>query len=310
METQKKMETEKKMRKIKRPTKKLRVIDPETDRRVLTYTFCECGENHVGGAKEGERAKVGEGFNEKDLKQAIAVGKKVWGCEGELHNLKKGLEGVEIKNKKGVTYAGVVPDAHLLIMRDLLTLILKAGGYTLRDLMNEACMRKWDRRYYDTRRQKVLNKHPRENHMVAEKAQKSNYDVGGKMGTTHAFSEMPILSMVKAELAKLGDKFPLLIIAEGNKYNDGGMKKHGIGYHGDAERRMVMAMRLGVSPSMPFYYQWWNGWKSQGKRMEFNLNAGDVYVMSEWAVGTEWKSSSLVTLRHATGAAKFTEITK
>ena len=87
-------------------------------------------------------------------------------------------------------------------------------------------------------------------------------------------------------------------------------KKHGIGWHGDFERRLVAAMRLGVNPSMPFYYKWWHGSKSQGERMEFNLNAGDVYVMSEWAVGTEWKKNSLVTLRHATGAAKFTDVTK
>ena len=44
--------------------------------------------------------------------------------------------------------------------------------------------------------------------------------------------------------------------------------------------------------------------------MEFQLNAGDVYVMSEWAVGTEWRKSSLITLRHATGAAKYTKVTK
>ena len=296
--------------KLKKRTQKIKVVDPETDRRIITYTWCECGENHAGGAQEGEKAEPGGGFNEEDLKQAVVVGKKLWGCQGELHNLKKGIEGVEIKNKKGVKYTGEVNNAYLLIMRDLLILILKAHGYTMRDLMNEVCLKKWDRRYYDARRKKVLNKHARQNHMVAKEAQKSNYDEGGKRGTTHAFSEMPILSIIKKELGKLGDKFTLLIVAEGNLYPDGGAKKHGIGWHGDFERRLVAAMRLGVNPSMPFYYKWWHGSKSQGERMEFNLNAGDVYVMSEWAVGTEWKKNSLVTLRHATGAAKFTDVTK
>ena len=295
---------------IKKSKRKLKIVDRAADTRVVTYTWCECGENHAGGAQEGVRAAVGSGFNEEDLKQAAVAGKKLWNCESEVHNLKKGIEGVEIKNKKGVKYDGDVKNAHLLIMRDLLTLILKAHGYTLGDLMKEATGKKWDRRYYDGRRKKVLNKHARANHMIAKTARESNYDEGGKRGTTHAFSEMPIMDIIRKELGKLGDKFTLLIVAEGNLYDDGGTKKNGIGWHGDGERRFVMAMRLGMNPSMPFYYKWWYGNQSQGERMEFQLNAGDVYVMSEWAVGTEWKKSSEVTLRHATGAAKYTNVTK
>ena len=295
---------------IKKSKRKLNIVEPTADKRVITYTWCECGENHAGGAQEGKRAAAGAGFNETDLKQAAVAGKKLWNCESELHNLKKGIEGVVIKNKKGAKYEGDVKNAHLLIMRNLLTLILAAHGYTLGDLMKEATCKKWDRRYYDGRRKKVLNKHARANHMIAKTARQSNYDEGGKRGTTHAFSEMPIMDIIRKELGKLGDKFTLLIVAEGNLYDDGGAKKNGIGWHGDTERRFVMAMRLGMNPSMPFYYKWWYGNLSQGERMEFQLNAGDVYVMSEWAVGTEWKKSSEVTLRHATGAAKYTTVTK
>lgn len=32
-----------------------------------------------------------------------------------------------------------------------------------------------------------------------------------------------------------------------------------------------------------------------------------MYVMSEKAVGTDWKMSKIPTLRHATGCKKFTE---
>ena len=79
--------------KLKKRAQKIKVVDPETDRRIITYTWCECGENHAGGAQEGEKAEPGGGFNEEDLKQAVVVGKKLWGCQGELHNLKKGIEG-------------------------------------------------------------------------------------------------------------------------------------------------------------------------------------------------------------------------
>jgi hypothetical protein len=33
-----------------------------------------------------------------------------------------------------------------------------------------------------------------------------------------------------------------------------------------------------------------------------------MYIMSEKAVGTDWKMKNIPTLRHATGAKKFTEI--
>jgi hypothetical protein len=36
--------------------------------------------------------------------------------------------------------------------------------------------------------------------------------------------------------------------------------------------------------------------------MKFELDHGDIYVMSEWAVGSEWKKSTLYTLRHCAGS--------
>ena len=41
-----------------------------------------------------------------------------------------------------------------------------------------------------------------------------------------------------------------------------------------------------------------------------NLNPGDVYAMSEIAVGTNWKKKIIPTLRHATGCKKFLTIKK
>ena len=39
--------------------------------------------------------------------------------------------------------------------------------------------------------------------------------------------------------------------------------------------------------------------------IKITLNDGDIYIMSEKAVGFDWKKSSIPTLRHATGCAKF-----
>jgi hypothetical protein len=38
------------------------------------------------------------------------------------------------------------------------------------------------------------------------------------------------------------------------------------------------------------------------------MNPGDVYIMSEKTVGTDWKKKTIPTLRHATGCAKFTTL--
>jgi hypothetical protein len=58
----------------------------------------------------------------------------------------------------------------------------------------------------------------------------------------------------------------------------------------------------------PIHYQWFKGGKPIGERGIINLFNGDLYVMSEKAVGTDWKKKKIATLRHATGSNKFTKI--
>jgi hypothetical protein len=91
---------------------------------------------------------------------------------------------------------------------------------------------------------------------------------------------------------------------EGNYYYD--VKTCGIGFHGDTERRKVIAVRLGATISM--HYQWFYKGLPTGDRMIFPVDGGDIYVMSEKAVGTDWKKKNIYTLRHATGCSKFTTI--
>lgn len=101
-----------------------------------------------------------------------------------------------------------------------------------------------------------------------------------------------------------------LFIAEGNRYKDGGAKKHGIGWHGDAERRIVACIRLKgeEGETMPMHFQYFWQWKQMGRRLIMPLDAGDLYVMSEEAVGTEWLKKPLEVIpRHATGAEKYTK---
>jgi hypothetical protein len=58
------------------------------------------------------------------------------------------------------------------------------------------------------------------------------------------------------------------------------------------------------------YWQWFHNGNSIGKPIIVALKPGDIYIMSEKAVGTDWKMKKIPTLRHATGCAKFTTIKK
>ena len=107
-----------------------------------------------------------------------------------------------------------------------------------------------------------------------------------------------------------GDKGANLL-AEGNYYYEVKKKKKedwiegrcGIGQHGDAERSIVIAARLGAT--FPLEYNWFLKSKPIGKRMHVDLHHGDLYAMSSKAVGRDWKKKLIPTLRHAAGAKKY-----
>ena len=73
--------------------------------------------------------------------------------------------------------------------------------------------------------------------------------------------------------------------------------------HGDKERRKVIALRLGES--MPMSWQWYHRSEQVGEPFSFVFRSGDLYLMSERAVGNDWRKSSLYTMRHAAGAEKY-----
>jgi len=79
---------------------------------------------------------------------------------------------------------------------------------------------------------------------------------------------------------------------EGNYYYN--KSKCGIGFHGDSERRKVIGIRLGDGESSPLHYQWFSKSEAVGERLIIPLNSGDMYVMSEKAVGTDWKKKKYI----------------
>jgi hypothetical protein len=63
-----------------------------------------------------------------------------------------------------------------------------------------------------------------------------------------------------------------------------------------------------MGASMPLYYQWYQNSKPVGDRFVIELNDGDMYIMSEKAVGFDWLKKKIPTLRHATGSKKYTGV--
>ena len=134
--------------------------------------------------------------------------------------------------------------------------------------------------------------------------EEQNHNEDYKIPTIISFNSLPHLSIIREQLSTiLGEKSKNLN-AEGNKYFH---NKSGIGFHGDAERTRVICLSLGAD-NYPIRWIWYYKNKSVGDYYEIKLNSGDVYIMSEKAVGQEWKKSSIYTLRHAAGSDKYINI--
>ena len=93
---------------------------------------------------------------------------------------------------------------------------------------------------------------------------------------------------------------PAALVGELNHYYDS--DRCGIGWHGDSERKIVAGARLGPgADGMHLKYQWFQQSRLVGAEGRIVLNAGDIYIASEKAVGTDWKARKVFTLRHAAG---------
>lgn len=254
---------------------------------TITLTFGDSAENHVGMEQLGERVDAGEGFSVEDL-EAVAT---LIGPAAELYNLNESLPA-------GVTTV----QASVLVIRSGVNILL---GYSeaAKELFAEQAALMTDRvDRHALMYGRVVNKHARWNLCFDDFNQEPSYEKGkGRV------IDMKTLEKTNALYKKFSEFFgpkAASLKGEGNYYYD--IDKCGIGFHGDSERRKVIGVRLGAL--LPLHYQWFYQGNPVGTRIVIPLNGGDIYLMSEKAVGTDWKSSKIYTLRHATGCDKFTTI--
>lgn len=252
---------------------------------TITITFGDAGENHVGMQQLGKKAE--RGFTKSDLVGLQELFREDY--ETELVDLESFLP----ENLRCAETAG----ASILIVRDALQCFELDHDVTFQELKNL----KWDSKFWSQKHGGVVNKTARWNLCFGDFSQDPDYEA--KKGRVYDFKDVPALEKIRSDLALvLGDRVSKFI-AEGNYYYDA--SKCGIGFHGDTERRMVIAVRFGEA--MTLVYQWHHWGTPVGPKITRQIRGGDLYVMSEIAVGTNWKTRKVPTLRHAAGCAKYTE---
>lgn len=228
---------------------------------IITITFGEQAENHVGMQKLGD-GLAREGFTPDDLKQ-IRRDWRAMGHKAQLITLNKAI-------------SNETEPAKILILRNAANVIIRDADQLRDDLKSL----KWDKKALMYGR--VVNKTARWNLCFGLKDQEPDYDEG--KGRIVAFKRLDLLRKLRIRLPKyLGPKASKLQ-AEGNYYYN---QTCGIGYHGDSERRIVIGLRLGESGSL--FYKWHLRGKQVGPRIEVKLHHGDIYIMSEKATGNDWK---------------------
>lgn len=259
---------------------------------TITITFGEIAENHVGMEKIGN--EVGEGLNLKDLQRVQNCFNK-WGTENNIYRLNDllpdNIDGIDeayfLHCKKGV---------------DALLKNTKGDGklYTADDIYYEQNILETDK--HAKMQGRVVNKIARHNLCFSTFNREPDFENG--KGSIVSWDNVPLTNHVKKCMEIIvGDKTTDLQ-GEGNYYYD--TSKCGIKFHGDSERKIVIAFRLGLT--MPLHYQWYNRFKPVGSRFNMDIDHGDIYIMSFKATGNDWKKSSKYTLRHAAGCKKYTTI--
>lgn len=261
--------------------------------KTFTITFGDIAENHVGMQKIGNLSDAG--FSLVDLERA-----KSWfdgkGVDCEIIDLAQHLD-ESLRSK-------YTQETYILIARSGLNAVLSDGkelnnqeAKDATDFFNEQDILVKDTHAFMYGR--VVEKHARHNLCFGALGQEPDYQNG--KGRVIGYHDVPLLNKVRTTLPTVMGSVANDLVAEGNYYYD--LTKCGIGYHGDAERRKVVGIRMGET--LPLCFIWFQDSVPISKRITFEMNHGDVYMFSQKATGFDWKKKIIPTIRHAAGVDKF-----
>ena len=310
---------------------KERVYQNSKECERVALTMADCGENHIGNQQVGTIPVAGTGFKASDIDGMAPYFKKLYASSlikgdnaVQVLNLNE-LSGVDNLKKMNAGHQGRV-----LVLRNWMANIKGAMGFT-DNVYDEVVKYDWDKKYLDPNkyreeivngekvriRGKILNKKARENKMfVKGMTQKADY-INGK-GTIEDVNNMPSLKLavdmlqkqISESLIACGSKTQIKInVVEGNRYYD--LKTTGIGFHGDTERVVVICLTIGGGiKGFPMRWNWFHQGYPIGNPIDLTIFDGDVYIMSEKALGVDWEKKTFPTVRHAAGHNKYTSLSK
>jgi hypothetical protein len=251
--------------------------------KVYTITFGDVAENHAKMQKIGTLHDRGYSIEHLEHIQHKLTG---YGLETEMVDLTDGL--------------GQFPD---ISFQPAKVLVIRRGAQFILGEETSGMIQENDELTMDKKalmRGKVVNKMARWNLCFADEDQEPNYEEG--KGSIVSWSRIPRMARIRQVISEWTED--VLLNGEANYYYD--MSKCGIGFHGDGERRKVFAVRMGET--MPLYFRWYQNSLPVGEPIQLVLNDGDMYMMSEKAVGFDWLKKITATLRHSTGCSKFTGV--
>jgi hypothetical protein len=280
----------------------------------ISLTMAPGGENNRGMEIIGRMPIMGEGFTAKDI-----------GGLGML--FRKQHENIEVLNLNELSGNEIIQNlkkedqGRVLVIRNW----TEISGFDTNEIYNECVQDEWDAEYLDPNKYRIeivdgkevkirgkrMNKRARKNICWAYNMEQNPAVYEGK-GRIVDVLKRPILNAAVEKLKKqisnglivIGSKTKVEInVIEGNRYYN--LKNTGIGYHGDTERVVVICLTIGGGGNYPMCWQWFNDAMPVGNNINIGLNDGDVYIMSEKAVGADWKLRSKYTIRHAAGAKKY-----
>ena len=206
---------------------------------------------------------------------------------------------------------GRAPDACVLVIRDGMSMFGVDKDILLKQIQE---VPEVDKQMLNTRQNKVMNKWKRHNFNIGDKMLQA--DIANGQSTLYNFN-----CTFLSEAKKLRDAFTKMgkdnkletmtdLLAEANVYYADEYKKNnycGIGYHGDAERPNSPVIGCNVGKTRYLSFRSFHKSRYYRDEIRIKLKHGDIYFMSEHAVGVNWKKSGSVVYRHRAGSLKFLE---
>lgn len=244
---------------------------------AAVWTFSHCAEGHVGHEIEKSKHPNPEAHSIETLES----------IKSDLEKKGAEVDWINLQRKENE------PEAAVMVLRNG----LKHFGVSHDDLMQETNQLPFVDKQYKGRDGKIKNKRARWNANGGDRHVDADIEKG--INTQYHFDEVPVLKAVRVALEAL---HPTLqhVLAEGNFYNKDGL----IRYHGDEERPCspVVGVNLGQDRFIDFRSFYRHAF--YGEQIRINLHAGDIYFMSEHAVGIGWIKSTYkkVIFRHRAGS--------